>query len=55
MKISIQVKIENEQGQPIIEDIVQLVKGVTEDDLVGLSLSESKVVLKELQTIIIEK
>ncbi|MFT5084475.1 MAG: hypothetical protein ACI9Y1_002530, partial [Lentisphaeria bacterium] len=29
MKISIQVKIENEQDQPIIEDIAQLVKGVT--------------------------
>lgn len=54
MKISIQVKIENEQDQPIVEDIAQLVKAVTEDDLVGLSLSESKIVLKKLQTIIVE-
>ncbi|MFT5082721.1 MAG: hypothetical protein ACI9Y1_000751, partial [Lentisphaeria bacterium] len=55
MKIPIQVKIENEQGQPIIEDIAQLVKGVTEEYLIGLSLSESKVVLKKLQTIIVAK
>jgi hypothetical protein len=55
MKISIQVKIENEQDQPIIEDIAQLVKGVTEEYLIGLSLSESKIVLKKLQTIIVAK
>ena len=55
MKISIQVKIDNEQDQPIVENIAQLDKGVTEEDLVGLSLSESKTVLKKLQTIIIEQ
>jgi hypothetical protein len=55
MKIFIQVKIDNEQGQPSVEDIVQLVKGITEDDLVGLSLSESKTVLKKLQEVIVEQ
>lgn len=54
MKISIQVIIDDEHGQTDLEEIVQLSKVMTEDALVGLSLEESKEVLKTLQSVIVQ-
>lgn len=55
MKIAIQITLDDEQGHTHIEDTVQLDKTITEGGLIGLSLSESKTVLKQLQKVIVEK
>jgi hypothetical protein len=49
MKFKIQILIEDEQGDIQIEDIFQLDKTNHSDDVIGLSLSESKQLLKTLQ------
>jgi hypothetical protein len=55
MKISIQVMIEDENGQTHLDEIVQLEKTTTEDASVGLSVAESKTVLKTLQSVIVQR
>ncbi|MFT4573018.1 MAG: hypothetical protein ACI85E_000212 [Marinomonas primoryensis] len=54
MKISIQVSINDEHGQTYLEEIAHFEKGILKDDLVGLSLVESKQVLNKLQTAIVQ-
>ena len=49
MKFKIQLHIEDDQGDIKIEDVIQFDKRC--DGLIGLSLLESKELLKELQKI----
>ncbi len=49
MKFKIQVVIEDQQGDIKIEDIIHLDKSIHGDEVIGLSLSESKQLLKTLQ------
>ncbi len=53
MKIKIQLLIEDDKGQTKMEDIIQLDKREDKKYSVGLSLLESKELLKELQKKII--
>jgi len=53
MKFKIQVLIEDEQGDIEIEDIVQLDKQYNPGNTIGLTLPESKQLLKALQKIIV--
>ncbi len=48
MHFKIQVVVENNDGEILTEDIVTLDKSIDGKGLVGLSLSESKQVLKHL-------
>ncbi len=54
MRVNIQIVINNDQGQTHLEEIIQFDKGTGKEDLVGLSLAESKQLLKQLQTIIVQ-
>ena len=49
MKFKIQIVLDDEQGQKKIEDIIQLEKNNDLGYCVGLSLQESKQLLKVLQ------
>ena len=53
MQIKIQVVIDDKHGETITEDILTLDKSSDGEGLVGLSLSESKRVLKQLQKTIV--
>jgi len=53
MHLKIQVVVEGHHGEILTEDIVTLDKSIDEESLVGLSLSESKLVLKQLQKTIV--
>lgn len=53
MKFNIQVVIEDEQGEIKTEEVIQLEKPHDSVNAVGLTLSESKQLLKELQTTIV--
>ena len=53
MKFNIKVVIENEQGEIKREDVIQLNKPCDTVNVVGISLSESKQLLKELQKTIV--
>ena len=55
MQFKIQVSIADEHGETITEDVIVLDKSGHPQSLVGLSLSESKQLLKRLQQIIIHK
>ena len=54
MKMHIQVVIDNDQGQTYLKELICLDKGTGTEDLVGLSLAESKQLLKQLQISIIQ-
>ena len=49
MHFTIQLVIENEGGHEAVEEIIQLDKSCNEDSMVGMSLTESKLMLKKLQ------
>ncbi len=49
MKFKLQLVIENEEGQTHLEDIIQLNKSHQPSYCLGLSLLESKELLKKLQ------
>lgn len=53
MKFNIQVVIEDEQGGIKTEDVIQLDKPCDLANAVGLTLSESKSLLKELQETVV--
>jgi len=53
MRFTIQIVIENENDSETIEEIVQLDKGFDDDSIVGMTLLESKELMKTLQTNII--
>ncbi len=53
MRFKIQMVIEDEQGQTKIQEIVGLEKSDETNDVVGLSLSESKDILTKLQKVIV--
>ena len=54
MKVTIQIVVNDDQGQTYSEDLLEFHKGVNKEDLVGLSLTESKQLLKTLQATIIQ-
>ena len=54
MKMHIQVVIDNDQCQTYLKELICLDKGTGTEDLVGLSLAESKQLLKQLQISIIQ-
>ena len=49
MQFKIQIVVDGEYGETLTDDIVTLNKSTDGDGLVGMSLSESKQVLKRLQ------
>ena len=49
MKIKIQIVLDDEHGQINVEDVIQLEKNGESQACVGLSLLESKEILKALQ------
>ena len=55
MKFTLQLVVDDEQGKTWVEDIVQLAKAPCETSgyCIGLSLNDSKVLLKRLQQKII--
>jgi hypothetical protein len=53
MRFKIQVVIEDEQGITKIQEVLNLEKSNSSNDVVGLSLLESKEVLKKLQESIV--
>lgn len=53
MQFKIQVVVDDEHGEVITENIIALDKSFDGDGLVGLSLSESKRLLKKLQQVIV--
>jgi hypothetical protein len=55
MRFIIKLVIEDEHGTETSEEIVQISKGIHDQDMVGLSLQESKQILKKLQSKIISK
>ena len=54
MNCKLQIVIEDEQGHTTVEEVVTFSKGTGKSDLVGLSLAESKLVLKQVQAIIVQ-
>ncbi len=54
MRFKIQVVIEEDDQQIAVEDIVSFEKGFSHSDCIGLSLSDSKQVLKNLQRVMIQ-
>jgi hypothetical protein len=55
MQFKIQVVVDEENGETITEDILTLDKSSDDEGLIGLSLSESKRVLKQLQKTIVSQ
>jgi len=55
MKCTLQVVIEDEQGKIQTQNVTILNKGSDRGDFIGLSLAESKCVLKQLQEAIIQR
>jgi len=55
MKCTLQVVIEDAQGQTLTQSVTVLNKGSEKGDFIGLSLAESKCVLKQLQEVIIQR
>ncbi len=53
MQFKIQVIIDDEHGEVITEDIIVLDKSSEGEGLIGISLSESKQLLKRLQHVIV--
>jgi hypothetical protein len=53
MQFKIQVVVDEENGETITEELFALDKSCDGDGLVGLSLSESKRLLKKLQQVIV--
>lgn len=53
MRFTIQLVIEDENGPETVNEIIQLDKGFDDNSMVGISLLESKQLLKKLQTEII--
>lgn len=53
MHFTVQVVIDDDQGKTTSEDIIQFDKQIGKDDLIGLSLLESKHILKHLQNVIV--
>ena len=53
MHFTIQVVITNEQGSETLEEVIQLEKNVADNNTVGLTLSDSKQILKVLQAKIV--
>ena len=53
MQFKIQVSLDDEQGEVIAEDIIVLDKSSDGEGFIGLSLSESKQLLKRLQHVIV--
>lgn len=54
MQFKIQVVIEEDNQQTTIEDIISFEKGFSNIDCIGLSLSDSKQLLKKLQQVMIQ-
>jgi len=54
MKVTIEVVIQDDQGQIHLEELIQLDKGIDKEGLVGLSLAESKQLVKELQNVVVQ-
>ncbi len=54
MKFTLQVVIEDDEGQFELADIIRLDKHTSQSDFVGLSLAESKKLLTSLQTVIVQ-
>jgi len=55
MQFKIQVVVEDHLGETVTEDIITLDKSIDDESLVGLSLAESKRVLKQLQKSIVHQ
>ena len=55
MNCKLQLVIEDEQGRTTVEEVMAFSKGTGKLDLVGLSLVESKLVLKQVQSTIIQR
>ena len=55
MRFKIQIIIDDEHGDAITEDVFVLNKSTDGENLVGISLSESKQVLKRLQHLIVSQ
>ena len=53
MQFSIQMVIKDEQGETKTEDIIELDKSVDSLSGIGLSVKESKLLLKTLQKLIV--
>ena len=53
MRIKLQIVIDDEHNATAVEDIIVLEKPARADQLIGLSLAESKQVLKQLQKYIV--
>ena len=55
MQFKIQVVVDDKHGETITEELITLDKSSDGEELVGLSLSESKRVLKQLQKTIVSQ
>jgi len=55
MQFNIQITIDDEKGNTTTEDVLFLDKSNAEDNLIGLSLSDSKQLLKRLQQIVVRR
>ncbi len=53
MKFKIHVVIDDDDGQAQIEEVIRLDKDIATNTMVGLSLAESKQLLKKLQAIVV--
>jgi len=53
MRFTIQLVIEDENGPETVEEIIQLDKGFDDNSMVGISLLESKKLMKKLQAHIV--
>ncbi len=55
MQFKVQVVIEDDDQASIVEDIIQLDKSHPSADFIGLSLADSKQLLKRLQQVMITR
>ncbi|MFT5520003.1 MAG: hypothetical protein ACI9IA_000590 [Enterobacterales bacterium] len=55
MQFKTQISIDDQNGKTITEDIIKLDRSAVDEGLVGISLSESKQLLKQLQQVIVNQ